>query len=303
MKMKPILFFSLLLFIIFYQPFCTPKMYTRSLPFDLQGHRGCRGLMPENTIPAMLKAIDLGVTTLEMDVVITKDSEVILSHEPWMNAEISTKPNGKPVTEAEAPLLNIYRMTYAEAAQYDVGSKVHPRFPEQQKSAVHKPLLKDVIKSVEAHLQKNGLPPAQYNIETKTSIEGDGIYHPSPQQFIELLLPIIKNHGLENRTIIQSFDIRTLQYLHSIDKKIKTALLIEEGDTSPLKMQLQELGFTPSIFSTHFSLVTEQLVSACHAMGIRVIPRTVNELDKMKSLKSMGVDGLISDYPNLFQQL
>ena len=301
--MKPISFFSLLLFIIFCQPFCTPKMYDLSLPFDLQGHRGCRGLMPENTVPAMLKAIDLGVTTLEMDVVITKDSQLILSHEPWMNAEISTKPNGKPVTEAEAPLLNIYRMTYAEAAQYDVGSKVHPRFSNQQKIAVHKPLLKDVIKTVEAYLQKKGLPPVQYNIETKTSTKGDRIYHPSPQQFIELLLPVIKNHGLENRTIIQSFDVRTLQYLHSIDQKIKTALLIEEGDTSPLKKQLEELRFTPSILSPHFSLVNRQLINDCHAMGMRVIPWTVNELDKMRSLKSMGVDGLISDYPNLFQQL
>src|SRR5580765_2886505 len=101
--------------------------------FDVEGHRGCRGLMPENTIPAMLKAIDLGVTTLEMDIVITKDSQVIVSHEPFFNHEITTKPDGSFVTEGEEHSLNIYNMSYTETQQFDVGLKTHPRFPEQAK--------------------------------------------------------------------------------------------------------------------------------------------------------------------------
>jgi glycerophosphoryl diester phosphodiesterase len=108
--------------------------------FDLQGHRGCRGLMPENTIPAMLKAIDLGVTTLEMDVVITKDNKVVVSHEPWMEKEITTKPDGSFInTTVESMEFNIYKMNYDEVVKYDVGMKPHPRFPNQQKMKVVKP--------------------------------------------------------------------------------------------------------------------------------------------------------------------
>src|SRR4051812_10994337 len=100
----------------------------KSENFDKEGHRGCRGLMPENTIPAYLKAIDIGVTTLEMDAVITKDSQVVMSHEPFFNHEITTKPDGSYVTEAEEKSLNIYRMTYDEVKPYDVGMKSNPRF-------------------------------------------------------------------------------------------------------------------------------------------------------------------------------
>jgi glycerophosphoryl diester phosphodiesterase len=106
--------------------------------FDKEGHRGCRGLMPENTIPAMLKAIDLGVTTLEMDVVITKDSQVILSHEPFFNHEITTKPDGTAIPEAAERSYNIYQMSYAETQQYDVGLKPHPKFPTATKVGSYK---------------------------------------------------------------------------------------------------------------------------------------------------------------------
>ncbi|MFO0414793.1 MAG: glycerophosphodiester phosphodiesterase family protein, partial [Bacteroidota bacterium] len=113
--------------------------------FDLQGHRGCRGLMPENTIPAMLHAMDLGVTTLELDVVISADGKVVVSHEPWMSSEIATKEDGKQVIHAEEKNLNLFRMNYTEIQKFDVGLKPHPRFPDQKKMKVVKPLLTDVI--------------------------------------------------------------------------------------------------------------------------------------------------------------
>ena len=114
----------------------TKNTFVENTSFDIEGHRGCRGLMPENTIPAMYKAIDLGVTTLEMDAVITKDREVVVSHEPFFNHEITTKPDGTEVKESEERNLNIYHMTYEEVKQFDVGKKNHPRFPRQQKMAV-----------------------------------------------------------------------------------------------------------------------------------------------------------------------
>src|SRR5205085_9174232 len=115
--------------------------------FDKQGHRGCRGLMPENTIPAMLKALDLGVTTLELDIVFTKDSVAILSHEPFFNHEITTKPDGSFIEEKEERNYNIFKMSFAETQQYDVGLNTHPRFPQQQKIAAHKPSLAQLYDS------------------------------------------------------------------------------------------------------------------------------------------------------------
>jgi glycerophosphoryl diester phosphodiesterase len=220
-----------------------------------------------------------------------------------MNAEISTKPDGQTVTEDEAQSLNIFKMTYEEVKKYDVGRKLHPRFPQQQKMQVYKPLLQDVITNVEDYLSKTKTSQVYYNIETKCSREGDGLYHPTPQIFIDLLMRVLKKHNIENRAIIQSFDIRTLQYLHTIEPKIKTALLIDEASLIPFSEQLNRLGFIPSFYSPHYSLVTEGLITACRKKGMLVIPWTVNDPKKMKELKSMGVDGLISDYPNLFSQL
>jgi glycerophosphoryl diester phosphodiesterase len=267
--------------------------------FDLQGHRGCRGLMPENTISAMRKAVDLGVTTLEMDVVITKDNQVILSHEPFFNHEITTRPDGTSVSEADETKLNIYKMTYAEAATYDVGLKPHPRFPKQHKMKVSKPKLSAVIDSIEAYCEANNLLLPYYNIETKIKPSTDGIYHPGPQEFVDLLMNVIHFKMLDKRVIIQSFDPRTLQYLHEKHSSIRTALLIEDFDVRPLSEQLKELGFTPSIYSPASNLVTPTLVKQCKDLGVKLIPWTVNDPAQMKMLKEMGVDGLITDYPNI----
>ncbi len=267
------------------------------MSFDWQGHRGCRGLYPENTIPAMLYAIDIGVTTLEMDAVITKDKQVVLSHEPFFNHEITTKPNGSYVLESEEKDLKIYEMSYEEVSTFDVGLKAHPRFPEQKKIRVVKPRLADVIDSVEAYTASKKLPAKFYNIETKSQPSTDNIYHPAPAEFVDLLMQVITDKKIERRTIIQSFDIRTLQYLHQKYPSIKTALLVE--DSSSLQTHIAKLGFTPTIYSPEFELVNKELVKQCKLMGMQIIPWTVNDVTKMKELKEMGVDGIITDYPNL----
>src|SRR4249920_1281485 len=153
-----------------------------SMSFDTQGHRGCRGLMPENTFPAMKTALDLGVTTLEMDVVITKDKKVVLSHEPFFNHEITTKPDGTYVTEPEEKSLNIYKMDYEEVKRYDVGMKPHPRFPQQQKIKVFKPLLSDLLDSVQHYMTTSKRPMPYFNIETKSAPSTDNLYHPEPPE-------------------------------------------------------------------------------------------------------------------------
>ncbi|MBL0144856.1 MAG: glycerophosphodiester phosphodiesterase [Chitinophagaceae bacterium] len=270
--------------------------------FDKQGHRGCRGLMPENTVPGMLFAIGSGVTTLEMDVVITKDKQVILSHEPFFNHEITTKPDGSFVTEKEEKTLNIYNMTFAETQKYDVGLKPHPRFLQQQKMAATKPLLADVFEAVKTDMMTRRRPFPYYNIETKTTPATDNIYHPAPSEFVELLMKVIKEKDMEEYVIIQSFDFRTLQYLHQHYPKIKTALLIEANNLNSFRKQLTDLGFTPDIYSPEAALVTDILINNCHEKKIKIIPWTVNDKKEIERLKALGVDGIISDYPNLFNE-
>ncbi|MGZ8538548.1 MAG: glycerophosphodiester phosphodiesterase family protein [Flavisolibacter sp.] len=270
--------------------------------FDKQGHRGCRGLMPENTIPAMIKAIDLGVTTLEMDVVITKDKQVLLSHEPFFGHEISSHPNGKPVESSEERKFNIYQLTYNETQQFDVGIKPHPRFLQQQKMQVRKPLLIDVIDSVEnyCHIRKLALP--FYNIETKSQQITDHLFHPPPEEFVNLVMNVVKQKSIGERVIIQSFDFRTLQVMHAKYPSIKTAALVEDFDKQGLENHLRQLGFIPTIYSPHYSLVTEELVMQCHTQKMKLIPWTVNDKPKIDELRKMGVDGVISDFPDLFSK-
>lgn len=270
--------------------------------FDKQGHRGCRGLMPENTVPAMLTALGLGVTTLEMDVVITKDKKVILSHEPWFGKEITTKPNGDYIGEREERTYNIYWMTYEQTKAFDVGMKPHPRFTEQQKMKATKPLLADVVDSVKKDMMTRRRPFPYYNIETKSNPEFDGVFQPKPEEFIDLLMAVIKEKNIEENVIIQSFDFRTLQYLHQKYPSIKTAMLIEDFDKRNLKEQLKALGFNPTIYSPAFLLVNEKLIKDCHKQNIKVIPWTVNTKEGIAKYKAMGVDGIITDYPNLFNE-
>ena len=270
--------------------------------FDKEGHRGCRGLMPENTIPAMINAIGLGVTTLEMDICISKDKKVFLSHEPFFNHEITTKPDGGFITQQNERSFNMFKMNYDSIIKYDVGMIKHPRFPDQQKMKVVKPLLSDVFKAVKEYMMLARRPYPFFNIETKCLPVSDNIYHPLPGEFVELLMQVIKENQMEEQVIIQSFDFRTLQYLHQKYPGIKTAMLIEADNSSSFLNQLKDLGFTPNIYSPEFTLVTEALIKNCHDLNMKIIPWTVNDKNKIEDLKKAGVDGVITDYPNLFNE-
>ena len=176
-----------------------------------KGHRGCRGLLPENSIPAFLKALDLGVTTLEMDLAVSSDNQLIISHDPWFNHDISTKPDGSPVTKAEEESLAIFKMTAAEVQKYDCGSRGNPKFPEQQKMAVHKPTISEMVAAVKQYCadKKRDLP--FFNIEIKSQPKWDNQYTPSVSDFAALTVAEIKRLGIKEKTCIQSFDPRALE--------------------------------------------------------------------------------------------
>lgn len=266
--------------------------------FDFQGHRGCRGLLPENSIPGFLHALDLGVTTLEMDVVITGDKQVILSHEPFFSHLICTDSSGKPIPEFSEMDHQIYQMTFEETQKYDCGLSDHPWFPYQKKMPTTKPLLSTVIEAAELHANSTGRALQYYNIETKITPQGDNILHPGPEEFSQLLLNVISEKGIQSRTIIQSFDIRTLQYIQKEYPDIKLAILVE-NQAGP-KKNLEWLGFVPDIYSPEHSLVNKDLVEFCREQKMKLIPWTVNDTADMKALIELGVDGIISDYPDRF---
>ncbi|PST84180.1 glycerophosphodiester phosphodiesterase [Pedobacter yulinensis] len=269
--------------------------------FDVQGKAGARGLAPENTIPGMLTALDLGVSTLEMDAVITRDKKVVLSQEPYFNHEISLSPKGKPISLKDQKQYNIYKMDYEEVKTFDVGSKVHPRFPGQRKMKAIKPLLEDVIDAVETHIKTNRLAKVDYSIETKLIPKGDGEFQPDPAEFVELIMEVVNRKKIARRVIIQSFDMRTLQYLHEKYPKVRTSLLIDEKE--PFDNYISQLGFKPTIYSPYSLLVGKGLVDRCHEAGVKIIPWTINSLKELRYLRDLGVDGVITDYPNLIKQL
>lgn len=264
--------------------------------YDLQGHRGARGLMPENTIPAMIKALDLGVTTLELDLAVTKDGEVVVSHEPYMNPVICLTPDGKEIAAGDKTY-NIFQMDFSEVIQFDCGSKFHSGFPQQVKFHVSKPRLSDLIDVVEKYVSDMGLTKPNYNIEIKSSPEGDGVYHPAPKEFSDLVYHLINEKLDWNRVNIQSFDFRVLQYMHQAYPQVTLAMLVETA-TKP-EEQLAQLGFEPQIYSPFFPALTKEAVDNFHQKGMKVIPWTVNTTEQMEKLLDMGVDGIITDYPNL----
>jgi len=264
--------------------------------YDLQGHRGSRGLMPENSVPAMIKALDLGATTLELDLAVTKDGVVIVSHEPYMNPVICLTLGGNEIPAADKSH-NIYKMDYSEVLRYDCGSKFHSGFPNQVKFHVTKPKLSDLIAVVEKYVADMGLPKPNYNIEIKSSPDGDGIDHPAPKEFSDLVFKLIQEKLDWERVNIQSFDFRVLQYMHQAYPQVTLAMLVETA-AKPTE-QLAELGFQPQIYSPYFIALTKESVDLLHQKGMKVIPWTVNTTAQMEKLLDLGVDGIITDYPNL----
>ncbi|NEM96353.1 glycerophosphodiester phosphodiesterase family protein [Pontibacter burrus] len=267
---------------------------------EVHGHRGCRGLLPENTTPSFLKAAELGVHALELDVVITGDAQVLVSHEPWFAAEYCLKPDGTTIAPSEELEHNIYRLPYQTIKQYDCGSKPHPRFPKQQNQPMHKPLLSEVIVAVKEYCAQQTIACPYFNIEIKSTIAGDKIFHPRPELFVELLLEVLVNYKLTEQVMVQSFDVRPLQVLHHLKPTIKLGLLTE--DNTPPEQRLEQLGFTPYAYNPNYSLIDASLMLLLQEQQIKCFAWTVNDEATVQKVLTMGVDGIITDYPDMVQE-
>lgn len=274
---------------------------------DIQGHRGCRGHYPENSILGFKKAMDMGVHTLEMDVVITKDKHVLVSHEPWMSHELvqiivpAQMENPSKLLQfrkKDELYHNIFDMTLQDVKKfYQFGMLEHPRFPNQEKVAVKKPTLAEVIDATKEYAIELGIPPVRYNIEIKRKPEGDNIYHPPAEEFTKRVLDLLDDKDVAMLSTVQSFDLECLQVAHRLEPMQTLALLIEDW-TFSLEKNLDSLGFVPPILSPYYVLVNEELMQQAKANNMKVVPWTANEEEDIQRLLDLGVAGIISDYPD-----
>ncbi len=270
---------------------------------DWQGHRGCRGLLPENTIPAFIKAIDLNVNTLEMDVCVSKDKKIIVSHEPWISSAICSPINANvELNEGNEKDFKLMELTAIEIRDFDCGSKGNPSFPQQEKIKTYKPTLTELFSSCEKYIRANNKQLVKYNIEVKSYKDWYNVFIPEPKEFVDLLMNEIKYSGVnKNRFCIQSFDLDILRIMHQEYPEFTLALLIEES--KDVEMNIKELGFTPNIYSPYFRLLNNESISICKKIGMKIIPWTVNEIEDMNYLIELGVDGIITDYPDRMSEV
>jgi len=279
-----------------------PLEIMKSTTIDWQGHRGARGLLPENTIPSFVYALTMNeVKTLELDVVVSADGHIIVSHEPYFSHHISTHPDGRFVTEEEEKTLNIYKYTAKEIEGFDVGKRGNAKFPDQKATPAKKPLFKAMTIAADQFCKKNNRPLPFYNIELKSDPKYYDIYFPQPDKFVATLLNEIKILGIADRCNLQSFDVNILEQIKKQSPTISNALLIEK--IGSFEDHLKTISFKPDIYSPYFEFVTADLVTAAHTKGIKVVPWTVNELKDLQRMVDLKVDGIITDYPNRISRI
>ena len=263
---------------------------------EIIGHRGFAGHYPQNTVPGFLEAVNEGVDGLELDVVISADNKVVVSHEPYMSANYMLTPAGKRIPPEEEKSHNLYKMKYEEIKAYEAGLGADREYPQKANVHTFKPLLEDVFLAVENYIKLNDLQPVDYYIELKSDPEDYGIFQPVPAAFVDLVLEVVGENQLQERVVLQSFDPELLNYLHQKNPEIKISFLVYQDG---LKEQLSRLNFTPEIYSPNYRLIkNDDLVKSAKEKGMKIIPWTVNSVSHLKRMKSFGVDGIITDYPD-----
>jgi len=255
---------------------------------DLQGHRGARGHAPENTVPAFQLALSIGVTTLELDVGITRDGVVVIHHDRGLNPDIARGPDGQWLA-LPGPLIK--DVTFEQLQRYDVGrikpgSDYAKRFPHQ------KPVDGTRIPRLQALLSKTA-PSVRFNIETKLAADAPHDTLP-PEPFARALIAEIRKAGAAARTTIQSFDWRTLEVVEREAPEIATVYLTGSRNAEPEKVHAAG----GRIWSPDFQTLTPPNLEAARRLGLKIVPWTVNEPRDIARVLDMKVDGIISDYPD-----
>ena len=286
--------------------------------FDLQGHRGARGLMPENTLPGFAKALSIGVTTLELDLAVTRDFQVVVMHNPRFEPEIARDTNGAWLRQSSP---SIHSMTLETVKTYDVGrinpaSKYARRYPDQQPvdgSSV--PTLGEVFDLV----SKSGNQQVRFNMEIKINPERPQLTH-APREFVQTVVDVIRAYKMEGRVVVQSFDWRALSEVQEIAPDITTSYLTADQEWLS-NLQTGRPGASPwmngydldnfdgsvaqaikaaggEIWSSYHKEINVDSIKRAHQLGLSVNVWTVNDPGRMRELITMNVDGIITDYPD-----
>lgn len=295
-------------------------MAGQAMGFDLEAHRGGRALLPENTLPAFASALSMGVDTLELDVGVTADGEVIVSHERRLNPDLTRDAGGAYIAAPGTPFV---KLRLDEVGAYDVG-QIRPdsayarQFPDQRAvPGTRIPTLRELF----ALVRKSGNTRVRFNIETKIDPNRPDETL-APRAFVTSLLGVIEAEKFSDRVMIQSFDWRTLQLVQQQAPKMPTAYLTLQRGTSTValdKATAWTAGFNPAdhggslprtikaaggaVWSPYFGDVTAALISEARGLGLRVVVWTVNKPEDMARMIELGVDGIISDRPDLLRQV
>jgi len=256
--------------------------------FDLQGHRGARGHLPENTLAGFERAAAMGVATLELDVGVTRDGVVVIHHDRRLNPDIARGPDGRWIA-APGPLIK--DLSFDELERYDVGrirpgSEYARRFPLQQ------PIDGARIPRLSELFAQAG-PTMKFNIETKISAEAPSETL-APEPFARALIAEIRKAGVEKRSTVQSFDWRTLKVVEREAPQIATSYLTDSKNSDPQKVHAAGA----RIWSPDFAQLDAAKAATARKLGLRIIPWTVNEPADIRRMLGLGVDGIISDYPD-----
>lgn len=264
---------------------------------DVQAHRGGAGLWPENTLTSMTNATFMGVNTLEMDLQISSDGQIVVSHDAFFHSRYSTRPDGTEV-KADDPKEYLYTMPYDSIAKYDVGKRVSTVWPEKGQVPEIKPLASVLIDSVENYTRIHGLSPMRYNIEIKSKVgKTEGNNWPEYHEFVDKCVELLLSKNLGDRLVVQCFDVRALNYMHEKYPQLKLSYLTDKKDTD-WDTFMGKLNFTPDWLSPHFSVVDATLVENCHKNGIKIVPWTVDEPADIQRMIDLNVDAIISNYPD-----
>ncbi|MBQ8422026.1 MAG: calcineurin-like phosphoesterase C-terminal domain-containing protein [Bacteroidales bacterium] len=269
---------------------------------DVQAHRGGAGLMPENTIEAMKNALDMGVNTLELDLQVSADGKVVVSHDPYFHSRYAIRPDGSYVRKGD-PKEYIYTMPYDSVARYDVGSRPSEVWPEKACIPTVKPLAEDLINFVESYTKEKGYSPVRYNIEIKCKeADGEGKNWPTYDAFVDACAKFLISKHLDERLVVQCFDARALNFMHEKYPELNLSYLVGAKDKD-FDTYMAKLKFTPQWLSPHHTNTDAELVRRCHEAGMKIVPWTADNTEDIARLLSLDIDAIISNYPDRVMEL
>lgn len=255
------------------------------------GHRGCRGILPENTLESFEKALEYNIDGIEWDVVVNKDKQLVISHEEYMDKSYCLDQNGKEFTNEKSH--SIYRMTQKEIESYDCGSKEYSKFPEQKHFKAYKPLVQEAF-------EKINFKGKTILFEIKSEKKLYNKEQPLPEEYVNLILKEVENFEYKDQIIFMSFDAKIIELLHIKAPEYRLVYLHESLGLSGKKI-LKQLTFKPYALGIYSKFISKKTVETMHNQDVKIFAWTVNKDKEFNRLVETKLDGIITDFPNLFE--